>query len=160
MLIEFSLPQIIFCGGSLKIPKLQSSISNMFPNAVTLSSIPPDEVIALGCAKQASFIGNGWDTDGEHIDMDIFTLTSDIVIHANDNQVDPIVFEKGTPLPNERKFPAKYIDGKVKISVQQNEHIDVIEDSSADDLDCMVRARLQQGGENVISFAFAAAEKV
>lgn len=133
----------------------------MFPNATTLSSIPPDEVIALGCAKQASFIGNGWDTDGEHIDMDILTLSSDIVIHANDEQNDPIVLEKGTPLPNERKFPAKYIDGKVKISVKQNEHTEIVEDCLADgDSDCMVRAKLQHGGENVISFAFAAAEKV
>ncbi|XP_037024622.1 heat shock 70 kDa protein 14-A [Bradysia coprophila] len=157
---NYIVDKIIFCGGSLKIPKLQSAISNMFPNAATLSSIPPDEVIALGCGKQASFIGNGWDTDGEHIDMDIFTLSSDIVIHANDEQNEPIVFEKGTPLPNERKFPAKYIDGKVTISVKQNDHIDVIEDCLADAVDCMVRAKLQQGGENVISFAFAAAEKV
>ncbi len=131
----------------------------MFPNAQTLNSIPPDEVIALGCAKQASFIGNAWDTDGEHIDMDVLTLSSDILIHANDDQDNPIVLEKGTPLPNERKFPSKYVDGKVKISVKQNDQIDIIEDYSPDDLDCIVRAKLQQGGENVLNFVFST-EKV
>lgn len=151
--------QIIFCGGSLKIPKLQSAISNLFPNAQTLSSIPPDEVIAIGCAKQASFVGNGWDTEGEHIDMDILTLSSDIVIQTNDDQDSPIVLEKGTALPNERKFPAKYVDGKVKISVKQNDQIDIVEDCS-NDLDCMVRAKLQHGTDNVLSFVFAATEKV
>ncbi|KAJ6636726.1 Heat shock 70 kDa protein 14-B [Pseudolycoriella hygida] len=154
--------KIIFCGGSLKIPKLQSAISNLFPNAQTLSSIPPDEVIALGCAKQASFIGNCWDTEGEHIDMDILTLSSDIIIYPNDDQDNTIVFEKGTPLPNERKFFAKYVDGKVKISVKQNDQINILEEcsSSADDLDCMVRAKLQLGGENNLSFVFSAVEKV
>lgn len=131
----------------------------MFPSAQTLSSIPPDEVIALGCAKQASFIGNGWDTEGEHIDMDILTLSSDIIIHTNDDQGNPITLEKGTPLPNERKFPAKYVDGKVKISVTQNDQIDIIEDS-ADVLDCTVRAKLQHGSDNVLSFVFSATEKV
>lgn len=132
----------------------------MFPSAQTLCSIPPDEVIALGCGKQASFIGNGWDTEGEHVDMEILTLSSDIIIHTNDDQDNPIVFETGTPLPNERKFPAKYADGKVKISVKQNDQIDIVEDCSSDNLDCMVRAKLQQGGENVLSFVFSAAEKV
>lgn len=132
----------------------------MFPNAQTLNSIPSDEVIALGCAKQASFIGNGWDADGEHIDMDILTLTSDIIIHANDDLNNPIVLEKGTPLPNERKFPARYVDGKIKIAVTQNDRIDIVEDCSNDDSDCMVRAKLQHGGENVLSFVFAAAENV
>lgn len=153
--------QIIFCGGSLKIPKLQSAISNMFPNAQTLCSIPPDEVIALGCGKQASFIGNGWDTEGEHIDMEILTLSSDIIIHTNDDQDNAIVLEKGTPLPNERKFPAKYVAGKAKISVKQNDQIDTVEDCSIDgSTDCMVRAKLQPGAENVLSFVFSATEKV
>jgi len=155
---DIVVDKIIFCGGSLKIPKLQSAISNMFPNAQTLNTIPPDEVIALGCAKQASFIGNGWDPEGEQIDMDILTLSSDIIIQANDDS--PIVLEKGTPLPNERKFPAKYADGKIKISVKQNDQIDYIENTSSDDLDCMVRAKLQHGGENVLNFVFSATEKV
>lgn len=132
----------------------------MFPNAQTLNTIPPDEVIAIGCAKQASFIGNGWDTDGEHIDMDVLTLSSDIIIDTNCTEHSPIVLEKGTPLPSERKFPAKYVDGKVKISVKQNDQIDDIEDFSSETSDCMVRAKLQQGGENVLSFVFSATEKV
>lgn len=132
----------------------------MFPNAQTLSSIPPDEVIALGCAKQALFIGNAWDTDGEHIDMDVYTLSSDITLYANDDRDNAIVLKKGTPLPSERKFPAKYVDGKITISVKQNDQIDVVEDCSNDAEDCTVRAKLQHGGENVLSFVFSAAEKV
>lgn len=132
----------------------------MFPNAQTLINIPPDEVIAIGCAKQASFVGSSaWDTDGENIDMDILTLSSDIIININDEKENDVVLERGTPLPNEIKFPAKYVDGKVNISVTQNDHIDIIEEISADKA-CMVRAKLQQGGENVLSFVFSNTEEV
>ena len=41
------------CGGSSKIPKLQSRIKSLFENAEILNSINPDEVIAVGAAKQA-----------------------------------------------------------------------------------------------------------
>ena len=44
------------CGGSSKIPKLQSRITSMFENAQILNTINPDEVIAVGAAKQASLL--------------------------------------------------------------------------------------------------------
>ena len=44
------------CGGSSKIPKLQSRIKSLFENAEILNSINPDEVIAVGAAKQASLL--------------------------------------------------------------------------------------------------------
>lgn len=46
---------MIGCGGSLKIPKLQEGICSLFPSAEALTNIAPDELIALGAAKQAGF---------------------------------------------------------------------------------------------------------
>lgn len=46
---------MIGCGGSLKIPKLQESIGSLFPSAEALINIAPDELIALGAAKQAGY---------------------------------------------------------------------------------------------------------
>ena len=39
---------MILCGGTSKIPKLQSRISSLFEKAEILSTINPDEVIAMG----------------------------------------------------------------------------------------------------------------
>ena len=43
---------MILCGGTTKIPILQKKMKDSFPNADILSSISPDEVIAIGAAKQ------------------------------------------------------------------------------------------------------------
>ncbi|VVD04146.1 unnamed protein product [Leptidea sinapis] len=51
-----NINKIVVCGGSMKTPKLQSAIANLLPNAEVLSGINPDEVIAVGCAKQAGLI--------------------------------------------------------------------------------------------------------
>ena len=50
------LLKVVLCGGTSKIPKLQSSLQAAFPNAELLNSINPDEVIAVGAAKQASLL--------------------------------------------------------------------------------------------------------
>lgn len=47
--------KVIGCGGSLKIPKLQENICNLFPNAEALLNIAPDELISLGAAKHAGY---------------------------------------------------------------------------------------------------------
>ena len=43
---------MILCGGTTKIPSLQQQLQDYFPLAEVLSSVPPDEVIAVGAAKQ------------------------------------------------------------------------------------------------------------
>ena len=44
--------QVVLCGGSSKIPMLQTKISSSFSTAQVLSNLTPDEVIAIGAAKQ------------------------------------------------------------------------------------------------------------
>ena len=52
--------QVILCGGTSKIPKLKSSVSGLFtqcnPEVEVLSSLSPDEVLAMGAASQASLL--------------------------------------------------------------------------------------------------------
>lgn len=49
-------PQVVLCGGSAKIPKLQQMIQDLFPEVEMLSSIAPDEVIPVGAALQAGIL--------------------------------------------------------------------------------------------------------
>ena len=46
--------QVVVCGGSAKIPLLQKKLRDYFTNAEILNSTPPDEVLAVGAAKQVS----------------------------------------------------------------------------------------------------------
>ena len=44
--------QVLLCGGCTKVPSLQQQLAEYFSGAELLSSIAPDEVIAVGAAKQ------------------------------------------------------------------------------------------------------------
>ena len=48
--------QVVLCGGSARIPRLQQMIRDMFPDVEQLSSAPPDEVIAVGAALEAGLL--------------------------------------------------------------------------------------------------------
>lgn len=48
--------QVVLCGGSARIPKLQQLIKDIFPNVELLNSIPPDEVIPIGAAIEAGIL--------------------------------------------------------------------------------------------------------
>lgn len=55
------IDKVILCGGTSKIPKLKKSISGLFSGkAEILSSLSPDEVLALGAASQASLLNEPW----------------------------------------------------------------------------------------------------
>lgn len=48
--------QVVLCGGSARIPKLQQLIKDIFPTVELLNSIPPDEVIPIGAAMEAGIL--------------------------------------------------------------------------------------------------------
>lgn len=57
------IQKVIMCGGGTKIPFVQKIITDALPNAEILNSIPPDEVIAIGAAKQAAILTGSDETD-------------------------------------------------------------------------------------------------
>lgn len=48
--------QVVLCGGSGRIPRLQQMIREAVPDVELLSSAPPDEVIAMGAALEAGLL--------------------------------------------------------------------------------------------------------
>ena len=53
------IKEIIFVGGSSKIPKVKNLVKNMFPNQHINDSLNPDEIVAQGAAIQAKMILEG-----------------------------------------------------------------------------------------------------
>lgn len=137
----------------MKIPKLQSTISALVPNAQILSSIPPDEVISIGCAKQSEYLsGAEFDDVAEHIDMEITTLSEDISFQYVDADNKPIedtgtevLFKCGVPVPSIHGVTiAKQLKHPIKLAVKQGDHIDFIENDPKKDL-TEISARLHGG---------------
>lgn len=137
----------------MKIPKLQSAFSALVPKAQFLSSIAPDEVVSIGCAKQSSYLsGHEFDDVSAHVDMEITTLPEDVFVRivdkdneAADGAANEVLFRKGAPVPTIHAATLKQ-DAKapVKLAVQQGEHIDYVENEATNDLQEIV-ARLHGG---------------
>lgn len=108
-----SVDRVILCGGDMRIPKLQSAISAQFcddenSKTIILSSIPTDEVVSIGCARQASFLVGGAsspiDSDGDlvnDIDMEMPTISENIFLQTDDSSTEQLLFVAHTPLPTE-----------------------------------------------------------
>lgn len=137
----------------MKIPKLQSTISALVPQAQILSTIPPDEVISMGCTKQSAYLsGTDFDEVADHIDMEISTLPEDIsfqYVDADNKPIDDteggILFKKGAPVPSIHGAAiAKQLKHPVKLEIKQGDHIDYIENDPNKDL-TEISARLHGG---------------
>lgn len=65
--------QVVLCGGSARIPRLQQMIREMFTDVELLSSAPSDEVIAVGAALQAGLLvgRDGLTSEEESVRVDV-----------------------------------------------------------------------------------------
>lgn len=90
------ISKIVLCGGSMKIPKLQSAVANLLPEAEVLSGINPDEVIAVGCAKQAGMMLDLPELSLTDINTDVEFLGKDIYMKYLDQTVK--LFNEGAPM--------------------------------------------------------------
>lgn len=89
------ISKIVLCGGSMKIPKLQSAVASLLPEAEVLSGINPDEVIAVGCAKQAGLILDLPELSLSNTSTEVEFLGTDIYMKYLDKTVK--LFQEGTP---------------------------------------------------------------
>ncbi|CAL1567294.1 unnamed protein product [Knipowitschia caucasica] len=96
--------QVVLCGGSARIPRLQQMIRDMFPEVELLSSSPPDEVIAVGAALQAALLVPRDRTEpGPEPDLDpvpVDVCAGDVLLKELDGFL--VLLSAGTPLPARR----------------------------------------------------------
>ncbi|XP_037949932.1 heat shock 70 kDa protein 14 [Teleopsis dalmanni] len=94
---------IVLLGATMQIPKLQSAIAALFPDAMLYNTLSTDEVVALGCARQATFLV---DADEQELDITENSHFAEdrITIWHNDEADAKILIEKGTMLPNATKI--------------------------------------------------------
>lgn len=107
--------KIILCGGSMKIPRLQSLISDLLPNAIVLSNVSPDEVIAQGCARQAALLLDYPDLPLNERTAEIDCIT--LPIYAKYLESKLCLFPVGSPIHSEVELPLTFIEKLEKIDL-------------------------------------------
>ena len=59
-----SVHDIVLVGGSTRIPRVQTMLSDFFNGRELCKSINPDEAVAYGAAVQVCTLSPGWTPDG------------------------------------------------------------------------------------------------
>lgn len=140
----------------MKIPKIQSTISAQFPNAQILNTIQPDEVIAMGCARQASFIvaaGAKHHLDMDQVDVEIPALVTDVFVKSiAPDAVKEVLFASGTTLPAERQLSAATfsVNGEMQAEVWQGNNVDLVKAAAMGIDGLQLVARIDCGGAETV----------
>jgi molecular chaperone DnaK (HSP70) len=124
------IDKIVLCGGSMRIPKLQATISSFLPDAEIFSNISCDEVIAIGCAKQAALLQISSDkpegecefldvaTEFDAIDTDIY---AELVGGADAKKLEETcLFKQGSVVDSEKKVKMVKTPADKEVSLKLN----------------------------------------
>ncbi|CAD7006587.1 heat shock 70 kDa protein 14 [Ceratitis capitata] len=100
---------IVLLGATMRIPKLQTAVAARFPEAQLHSSISADEVVAIGCARQSTFLHAPHEQELLSTEGRIYVEEDLFIWHGNDEANAQVLIEKGTSLPR-----------KVMLDLKQN----------------------------------------
>ncbi|KAH8379425.1 hypothetical protein KR009_004898 [Drosophila setifemur] len=104
-----SIDDIVLLGATMQIPKLQSALAARFPDAKLHNSHSADEVVAIGCALQATCLLEPLEQQ-LHKDDNCILAEDDLYIwHGNDEANAKLVLGRGSVLP-----------AKIRISLPQS----------------------------------------
>merc|ERR1712128_106816 len=102
-LLASDISKVVLAGGTTKVVKVQSALANMFPQAEMLSSLAPDEVIAIGAAVQASYVTK---ETTQHVRENLLAISNDIKVVVEGREDDEIVaVVQDSTLPVKRSVP-------------------------------------------------------
>nr|XP_022296778.1 heat shock 70 kDa protein 14-like [Crassostrea virginica] len=100
------IEKVIVCGGGAKPRLVQKAISEYLSNAEVYNSIPPDEVIAIGAAKQAAILTGSNDSELHSGENEIECLSKTVCIKGVNANKEPVlypIFQEMTPFPARRQ---------------------------------------------------------
>ena len=122
-----SINEIVFVGGSTRIPKVKELVKNYFYDIHINDSINPDETVAYGAAIQAAKLNKqGGDILNDVILMDIIPFS--LGINVCNNSIDPEIKSKGSlmdvVIPKGTKIPVSKT-GHYETSVDYQEVIKI-----------------------------------
>ncbi|BFF99210.1 heat shock 70 kDa protein 14 [Drosophila madeirensis] len=90
---------IVLLGATMQIPKLQAAVASRFPDAKLHNSHSADEVVAIGCARQAVCLLDPLEQQLQKAD-DCVLVEDDLYIwHGDDEANATLVLGKGSVLP-------------------------------------------------------------
>jgi molecular chaperone DnaK (HSP70) len=121
---EIDIDKLIVCGAATKMCKLQLILKEKFPSTTQLlNQLSTDEVIALGCAKQASILSASKLKKFDPSDVKFQCLAKSVFMkiggEENDNKI--LIFEPHSPIPIKRLITVN-LDGPQQVFIYENDN--------------------------------------
>lgn len=116
-LSKSQIDEIVLVGGSTRIPKIQSLISNFFNGKKLCKTVNPDEAVAHGAAVQAAILsGHGDNLENEILLIDVTPLSLGIETSGN---VMTNIIDRNTTIPCKReKIFSTYQDNQPAVTIR------------------------------------------
>jgi molecular chaperone DnaK (HSP70) len=143
------IDKVIVCGGGAKPPVVQKAISDYLKNAEMLNTIPPDEVIAIGAAKQAAILTGAKDSELVDGENEIECLSKTVCIRGLDINKELVlypIFQEMTPFPARRQEVMNLCSNQTSMEMDICECTDIDNPDTAKGLAKIVMKDLPEKG--------------
>lgn len=126
------IDDIVLLGATMQIPKLQAAVAARYPDAKLHNSNSTDEVVAIGCARQAVFLLDPQQAQLQKADECVLVEDDLYIWHGNDESNAKLVLSKGSILP-----------AKIKVSLPQS--------GEGDAIDALASFKLRTGQSEILA---------
>ncbi|KAK6633944.1 hypothetical protein RUM44_004551 [Polyplax serrata] len=111
------IAKVVTCGGTLKTPKLQETIRKLLPSTEVINCTP-DEVIALGAAKQAGYLtGHTKIPDTLGIDTPSLSTSLQIKVKQDGKESMTHIIPEYSSVPLRKKYEETAISQSITVSL-------------------------------------------
>ncbi|RNA23935.1 heat shock 70 kDa 14 [Brachionus plicatilis] len=105
---EENIDKVVLCGAGTKMCRLQTLLKQKFGESKLLNYLSPDEVIALGNAKQCAILFNSKLKKSSENDRFFKSLSSPVYLQVGDSPDRILIAKKNTPLPLKRNLNLEF----------------------------------------------------
>ncbi|CAF0777220.1 unnamed protein product [Brachionus calyciflorus] len=105
---ENEIDKVVLCGAATKMCRLQALLKQKFNETKLLNYLSPDEIIALGCAKQCGILSSTKLKKSSEQDRFFKSLSTPVYLQLGGKTEKILVARQNTPLPLKRNLNLEF----------------------------------------------------